>query len=126
MKSDEIIYQFTNVTKSYDGSTILEIPRLSLIRGQACALVGPNGSGKTTLLKLLALIERPTKGEIRFDAMRVWNGSTNHTLLMRRITMVTQPPFLFNRSVAYNIAYGLKPEEIERVCSNLIEVIDSH
>jgi len=114
MNSDEIIYQLTNITKSYDGSTVLEIPHLNLVRGQACALVGPNGSGKTTLLKLLALIERPTEGELQFDSMRVWNGTVNHTLLARRITMVTQPPFLFNRSVAYNIAYGLKLRRIPR------------
>jgi tungstate transport system ATP-binding protein len=114
MHNDEIIYRLTNITKSYDGSTVLEIPRLELVRGQTCALVGPNGSGKTTLLKLLALIERPTKGELNFDSLRVWNGSTNHTLLARRITMVTQPPFLFNRSVAYNIAYGLKLRGVPR------------
>ncbi len=108
MTDDEIIYRLTDVTKSYDGATVLDIPHLDLVRGQTCALVGPNGSGKTTLLKLLALIERPTRGELLFDSARVWNGSVNHTLLTRRITMVTQPPFLFNRSVGYNIGYGLK------------------
>jgi tungstate transport system ATP-binding protein len=114
MNSGEIIYQFTNVMKSYGDAPVLDIPQLSLVRGQACALVGPNGSGKTTLLKLLALIERPTEGDIAFDSVRVWNGSTNLTLLSRRITMVTQPPFLFNRSVGYNIAYGLKLRGLSR------------
>ncbi len=102
------IYELANVKKSYGGGIVLDIPRLDFTRGETCALVGPNGSGKTTLLKLLALIERPTTGRIVFDSNPVWNGAAQHTLLMRRITMVTHPPYLFNRSVGYNIAYGMK------------------
>jgi len=93
---------------------VLNIPQLTFIHGQTCALVGPNGSGKTTLLKLLALIERPTTGEIVFDSTPAWNGAATHTLLARRITMVTHPPFLFNRSVAYNVAYGMKLRGMSR------------
>ncbi len=108
MSSEQVIYELADVTKSYGGATVLNIPELSLVREQTCALVGPNGSGKTTLLKLLALIERPTAGEIRFDSARVWNGGMNQTSMARRITLLTHPPFLFNRSVGYNIAYGMK------------------
>ena len=114
MHTDEIIYQLTHIKKSYGDATVLDIPQLALVRGQTCALVGPNGSGKTTLLKLLALIERPTAGEIIFDSALMWNGTASHTLLARRVTMVTQPPFLFNRSVGYNIAYGMKLRGIPR------------
>ncbi|UCD56601.1 MAG: ATP-binding cassette domain-containing protein [Candidatus Hydrogenedentota bacterium] len=114
MGSEQVIYQLENITKSYGDATVLNIGQLSLMGGQTCALVGPNGSGKTTLLKLLALIERPTSGEIVFDSMHVWDGTMNHTLLARRITMVTHPPFLFNRSVGYNIAYGMKLRGMSR------------
>lgn len=108
MSSKGNIYELANVRKSYGGGIVLDIPRFDFVRGETCALVGPNGSGKTTLLKLLALIEKPTTGRIVFDSTPVWNGAAQHTPLMRRITMVTHPPYLFNRSVAYNIAYGMK------------------
>ena len=114
MEPERIIYQLTDITKSYGDTFALNIPQLSFVRGQTCALVGPNGSGKTTLLKLLALIERPTVGEIMFDSIRAWNGATTHTPLTRRITMVTHPPFLFNRSVSYNIGYGMKLRRMSR------------
>lgn len=109
-----MIYELKGIKKTYGDRTVLDIPELSLLQKQTCALVGPNGSGKTTLLKLLALIERPTTGEIVFDSKRAWNGSANHTLLARRVTLVGHPPFLFNRSVGYNIAYGMKLRAMSR------------
>jgi tungstate transport system ATP-binding protein len=109
MGIEPLLYRLVNVTKTHGDATVLNIPGLDLVRGQTCALVGPNGSGKTTLLKLLALIERPSGGEITFDSTRVWNGGpVSHTLLARRVTMVTHPPFLFHRTVAYNVAYGMR------------------
>jgi len=107
VKLPETIYRLANVRKSY-GDFVLDIPKLDFVRGETCALVGPNGSGKTTLLRLLAFIERPTAGEIRFGSAPVWNGGRDATFFTRRATMVAHPPFLFNRSVAYNIGYGLK------------------
>jgi tungstate transport system ATP-binding protein len=114
MVPEKLIYELTGVTKAYGGVTALDIPQLGLVKRQTCALVGPNGSGKTTLLKILALIERPTTGEIVFDSTRMWNGAANHTLPARRITMVTHPPFLFSRSVGYNVAYGMKLRGMSR------------
>ena len=111
---EKAIYQLRGVRKSYDGRAVLDIGELDLLEKQTCALVGPNGSGKTTLLKLLALVERPTAGEIVLDSTRVWNGSANHTDLARRVTLVGHPPFLFNRSVGYNVAYGMKLRGLPR------------
>jgi tungstate transport system ATP-binding protein len=108
METNAHIYRLTNITKSYGRDFALDIPNMDFARGATCALVGPNGSGKTTLLRLLAFVERPTSGEIVFDSIPVWNGAMNQTALMRRVTMVAHPPFLFNRTVAYNIGYGLK------------------
>jgi tungstate transport system ATP-binding protein len=109
MSSEDIVLQLTNVTKAYGAAPpVLTIPDLKLVRGQTCALVGHNGSGKTTLLRILGLIERPTTGSVLLDSTPAWNGATNRMSLARRITMVTHPPFLFNRSVNYNIGYGMR------------------
>jgi tungstate transport system ATP-binding protein len=114
MDSEKVIYDLKGVRQAYGDRTVLDISELRLLEKQTCALVGPNGSGKTTLLKLLALIERPSAGEIILDSKRAWNGSANHTLLSRRVTLVGHPPFLFNRSVGYNIAYGMKLRGVPR------------
>ncbi len=108
MRSEQPIYQLKGVTKSYGDRTVLQIPELTIERGQTRALVGPNGSGKTTLLRILALIDKPTSGQIVFDSVPAWNGAARSMALMRRVTMVSHPPYLFNRSVAYNIAYGIR------------------
>ncbi|MBI4831657.1 MAG: ABC transporter ATP-binding protein [Candidatus Lindowbacteria bacterium] len=108
MNVEKTIYQLKNITKSYGDDFALDIPIVDFIRGETCALVGPNGSGKTTLLRLLAFVERPTSGEILFESTRVWNGATTNSVPIRRVTMVAHPPFLFNRTVVYNIGYGLK------------------
>jgi ATP-binding cassette subfamily F protein 3 len=54
-----------DVSKSYDGRTIVSGVDLRIIAGQHIALVGPNGAGKSTLLRTLAGVEEPTVGEIR-------------------------------------------------------------
>jgi ABC-type polysaccharide/polyol phosphate transport system ATPase subunit len=45
--------------------TLLDIPDLEIPEGQITALVGASGAGKTTLLRLLALLDRPQRGELR-------------------------------------------------------------
>lgn len=47
------------------GKFRLEVPSLSLPRGQVIGLVGPNGAGKTTLLDAIVGLRTPTSGEVR-------------------------------------------------------------
>ncbi len=68
--------------------------------------MGPNGSGKTTLLRLAALLETPDDGTVVFSEgdLPIAPG----TALMRRMTLVSQTPVLFNTTVFKNMAYGLQ------------------
>ncbi|MCH1983045.1 ABC transporter ATP-binding protein [Ruminococcus sp. OA3] len=61
--SDTII-TLRNVTKIYEGKTVLQNVNLSVPRGQSLALCGHNGSGKSTLLKLMAGLVKPTSGNV--------------------------------------------------------------
>lgn len=86
------------------------------------ALVGPNGSGKTTLLKILALIQKPSQGEVYFCGERVTDKNIEQ--MRMESTMVFQRNILFDTTVYKNVAYGLKirnmpkkeiDEEVRRV-----------
>ena len=98
--------ELKNVSKHYNGTIALEDVSIGLNEGEILTLLGPNGSGKTTLLKILALIEKPFKGEVYYRGVRVTDE--NVTQLRRNVTMVFQKPIMLNTTVYENIAYGLK------------------
>ena len=99
------IFEVSSLKHSYAGKTVLEIDRLSIEPASIVGLIGPNGSGKSTLLKIIGLIERPTRGEVRFRGRLVEPFSENARF---SITLVPQEPFLMKRSVFNNVAYGLR------------------
>ena len=106
------------------GTTILDIPSLTLEEGTILSLIGPNGAGKTSLLQSLASLIRLHRGEIFFREKSI---RSNHGLLQfrRKLAMVFQEPLLFDMTVFQNVASGLKIRgmsggEIEkRVLENL-------
>lgn len=90
----------------YDGRLVLDLPSFSLPDGAKVAIVGHNGSGKSTLLRLLALLERPSEGDILIDGTR----ATAHD--RRRVTLVEQRPVLLSGTVRDNLAFGLRARRI--------------
>jgi len=102
-----MLFELTNIKQIFDGRTVLDVPELTFEKGLVYALLGPNGSGKTTLLEILALLTRPTSGEIRYNdqPVRFGNGS-DVTALRREIVMVHQNPVLFTSSVYRNVEFG--------------------
>lgn len=53
-----------NLTKVYNGKTVLNLPELSIPKGQSFGLVGNNGAGKTTLFSLILDLIRPSSGSV--------------------------------------------------------------
>jgi len=103
-----ILYRIRNIRKSYGQRTVLAIDDLAVHAGKLYTLTGANGSGKTTLLSILAFLTPPTSGELIYGGGPVrWN---NAALLAHRreVTLLHQSPYLFNRSVASNVAFGLR------------------
>ena len=101
-----VMIELDNVTKMYGKITALNGISLKILRGEVFTFMGPNGSGKTTLLKILACIEKPTKGKVYFDGKLVEERSMPKLRL--KSTMVFQKTVLFNATAYENIAYGLK------------------
>jgi tungstate transport system ATP-binding protein len=102
-------YRVEKLRHTYGDRTVLDIPALEVREGEMLALVGPSGAGKSTLLRLLALLETPAEGRVclRLDGVET-DGSSASLEARRRVAMVFQRPLLLNRSVAANVAYGLK------------------
>lgn len=77
--------QFDRVAKQYPGTgSALSDVSFTLERGQMVFLTGHSGAGKSTLLKLIALMERPTRGQVIFDGRNVSKLSKRHVPYLRR------------------------------------------
>lgn len=63
--------QVHNLSKTYNGTTVLNIEELHIPKGQSFGLVGNNGAGKTTFFSLLLDLIRPSTGEIRSKGVLV-------------------------------------------------------
>jgi oligopeptide/dipeptide ABC transporter ATP-binding protein len=75
-----------HVIRAVDGVSIV-IPS-----GKTVAVVGESGCGKTTLARTIALLTRPTSGEIYFDGSRVDGGRIEDRTVYRKLQMVFQDP----------------------------------
>ena len=107
------LYRLESIGKRYGEKEVLSIPALEIREGRIQFLTGPNGSGKTTLLSILAFLLRPTTGVLYYKGTRVeWKGKTL-VALRRQVTLLHQSPYLFDRTVSSNVAYGLKVRNID-------------
>ena len=94
-----------DVAKSFGRHPAVGGVSLEAREGEFLALLGPSGSGKTTLLRILAGLERPDRGAVRFQGEDLLAMNARE----RRIGMVFQHYALFRHmSVAKNIAFGLE------------------
>lgn len=96
---------FGDVSFGYsDGQTVLEQISFTAQPGEMIALVGPTGVGKTSVISLLARFYDPRQGSIRLDGHDIRQVSLRS--LREQISVVLQDVFLFNGTIAENIAYG--------------------
>lgn len=91
--------------------TALDGVDFALAPGAFIAITGPSGSGKTTLLNLAALLDRPTRGEVRFEGQDVARLDDDALSALRRraIGVVFQAPHLLpERSVFDNVLFRFR------------------
>lgn len=63
--------QVENLSKTYNGTTVLNIENLEIPKGQSFGLVGNNGAGKTTFFSLLLDLIQPTTGFITSNTIKI-------------------------------------------------------
>ncbi|MCL2574715.1 MAG: ABC transporter ATP-binding protein/permease [Defluviitaleaceae bacterium] len=103
---------FEDVSFHYiDGTPVLQNVGFEAQQGQMIALVGPTGVGKTTMTQLVARFYDPIDGRITIDGHDLRDVTQNS--LRNQISMVLQDTFLFNGTIAENIAYA-RPNVTEK------------
>jgi ABC-type multidrug transport system fused ATPase/permease subunit len=97
--------RFADVSFTYPGGHE-PIRSLSFVlkAGETLAVVGPSGAGKSTLANLLLRLREPTRGTISFDGIDYWEFGAED--FHRAVGFVDQDAFVFNMSIAENVACG--------------------
>lgn len=96
----------TKLVKSYKHKVILNLEPFTLSSGYIYGLVGPNGVGKTTLLRILSGLEKDHTGTITYDEKPMDQE------IMKKVTYLSQTPYMMRCSVWENIAYPLKVRKV--------------
>lgn len=101
------MFEFHNV-KYKD---IIDIPKLTINKGEVTCIVGPSGSGKSTLLKLVNKLISPTEGYIALDGKDI--ASFDSVTYRRNVPMLSQSPVTFRGTIRDNLLMGRKFQDAE-------------
>ncbi|HSL70814.1 MAG TPA: ATP-binding cassette domain-containing protein, partial [Longimicrobiales bacterium] len=105
------VLELAGLQRRYGGRLVVDIETLEVKAGEILAILGPNGAGKSTLFRLLLLLERADRGELRLNGRALrWGDAEAH----RRMAGLFQRPYLFSGSVRANVAYGLRARGMSR------------
>lgn len=117
-----------NIVFSYsDDKPLLQGINLTILKGEKLAIIGESGSGKSTLVDLIIGLYRPKSGEILIDGIKL-DERTIHSW-RRQVGYIPQSIYLFDGTVAENVAFGRKidPKRIRTVLqnANILEFFES-
>ncbi|PHS73722.1 MAG: energy-coupling factor ABC transporter ATP-binding protein [Cycloclasticus sp.] len=100
------LIQFNNIRISLSRKPILNIEKLIIPSHQCTLMTGRNGSGKTTLFKIMSGLLKPDHTTVEYQGLTMdWKQAKPY--IQKDIIYLHQQPYLFDASVAENIAYGL-------------------
>ncbi|MFZ3053102.1 MAG: ABC transporter transmembrane domain-containing protein [Sulfuricurvum sp.] len=100
---------FDNVTLNFGEKTALSNLNLTISKGQTIALIGQSGGGKSSLINLLLRFYDPDEGNIRINNQDLKNYTQNS--LRHQIAAVSQRVYIFQDTLAANVAYGAEVDE---------------
>jgi len=104
--------EIINVSKQYDGKPLLGQINLVVVHGETLALLGASGSGKSTLLRIIAGLEKPESGDVRWDGKSILDIPVHR----RKFGLVFQDYALFSHlTVEQNVAFGLSMQKVDPV-----------
>lgn len=107
--------EFEDVSFTYPGANtaVLNGAVLHIRAGERIGIAGPSGAGKSTSFRLLLRFYDPNQGHIRINGVDAREISLN--VLRRRIALLEQDTYLFDCSIADNIAFAQPTATLEEV-----------
>ena len=119
------IIELKNISKAYDGETVLDHIDLDIYDNEFLTLLGPSGCGKTTTLRIIGGFEHPDEGDVMFLGERI-NDVPPHK---RNVNTVFQKYALFpHLNVFENVAFPLRERkvpktEIEQKVQEMLDLV---
>jgi tungstate transport system ATP-binding protein len=107
------LIELKNITFNAHDRTVLTIPDFHIHEGEFLGIMGPNGAGKSTLLKVLAFLERQTRGDILYRGQVIPKGNVPLEL-RRKFSIALQQTLLLDGTVFQNIAIGLTLRKVPK------------
>ncbi|MDH3832216.1 MAG: energy-coupling factor ABC transporter ATP-binding protein [Gammaproteobacteria bacterium] len=119
------IIHYSAMRKTVHQQLLLDIDTLEIHERACVALSGRNGAGKSTLMRIIAGLEAPDSVTVTFDGQTMpWRRAVQR--MRTHVIYLHQNPYLFDRSVTDNIAYGLRHQKlaIKEISSKVAEALD--
>ena len=109
--------EYKNVVLTYENYNILDGVSLKIKRGEHIALVGDSGGGKSTFMNMLLRFYDPDSGEVCINGINL--KEFKQKSLKHHIALVTQRIYIFQDTLAANVAYGEENIDEEKVVEAL-------
>ena len=104
------VVELKNISKSFDGETVLSDLSLYIRDKEFITLLGPSGCGKTTTLRIIGGFETPDEGDVYFEGVKI----NDVPPYKRHVNTVFQKYALFPHLNVYdNIAFGLRTAKVK-------------
>jgi subfamily B ATP-binding cassette protein MsbA len=105
--------EYKNVTLRYEDSYALNDVSIKISAGQNIALVGDSGGGKSTFINMLLRFYDPDNGSVMINGVDI--KEYENKSLKHHISLVTQRIYIFQDTLAANVAYGSDEIDEEKV-----------
>lgn len=122
LKDDIKTIEYKQVTLRYEDSYALNDINIKINSGENIALVGDSGGGKSTFINMLLRFYDPDSGEVLINGTNI--KDFENTSLKHHISMVTQRIYIFQDTLAANVAYGSDEIDEEKV-KKALELADA-
>ena len=123
---EEIILKTNNLTKKYDGKTVVDNLNLEIKKGEIFGLLGPNGAGKSTTMNMICSIVRPTSGNVYLWEKNPWKEKRK---IIDKIGYIPQELAIHGNLKAwenvelFTSLYGIKGKELKQAVEESLEYV---
>lgn len=119
------LVEMRNINVAFGGVHAVDDVTIDLREGEVVGLVGGNGAGKSTLMRIIAGLESPDSVAVTCEGISMpWKRACQK--MRNHIIYLHQQPYLFDRSVTDNIAYGLRRQglSVKEISRKVPEALD--